>query len=125
MLENFKLAERSGIDVRKLGWVMMLSVVVSLILTFWTFLQFSYKWGGISAGRGTAAYTVIERWVTRPAETDTRFLAAVGIGAVCVFINTALRLRFLWWQLHPLGYPIAGYYHFEKLWFPFFISWLD
>ena len=25
--------------------------------------------------------------------------------------------------MHPLGYPLAGYYHFDKLWFPFFISW--
>ena len=41
-----------------------------------------------------------------------------------VLFNTVLRLRFIWWQLHPLGYPLAGYYHFEKLWFPFFLSWL-
>ncbi|MBI1924436.1 hypothetical protein HYR99_09310, partial [Candidatus Poribacteria bacterium] len=124
MLENFKLAERSGIDTRKLWKVMMLSVFVGVILTFWAFLQLSYKWGGIGAWRGVAAYTVIERWLTRPLEVDTQFLGATAVGLAFVFINTVLRLRFLWWQLHPLGYPLAGYYHFDKLWFPFFIGWV-
>ena len=70
ILESFKLADRAGMDTRKLGQVIMLSVVVSLILTFWTFLQFSYKWGGISEGRGIEAYTTIERWLVRPVEPD-------------------------------------------------------
>jgi len=124
ILENFKLAERSGIDTRKLWKAMMLSVFVGLLVTFWAFLQFNYKWGGVAAWRGVVAYTVIERWLTRPLEIDTQFLGATGVGMAFVFVNTVLRLRFLWWQLHPLGYPLAGYYHFDKLWFPFFISWV-
>ena len=57
-------------------------------------------------------------------EPDIQSLGAVGVGALFVFINTALRLRFLWWSLHPSAYPITGYLPFEHLWFPFFISWL-
>lgn len=123
VLEGFKLAERSDIDARKLWKVMMLSTFLGVFVTFWGFLQFNYKWGGVGAWRGVAAYTVIERWVTRPAEPDLTFLSATAFGFIFVLINTVLRLRFLWWRLHPLGYPLAGYYHFEKLWFPFFISW--
>jgi hypothetical protein len=123
VLEGFKLAERADIDTRKLWKVMMLSTLFGIFATFWAFLQFSYRWGGVGAWRGVAAYTVIERWVTRPAEPDATFLIATGFGFIFVLINTVLRLRFLWWRLHPLGYPLAGYYHFDKLWFPFFISW--
>ena len=124
ILESFKLADRAGMDTRKLGRVIMLSVVVSLILTSWTFLQFSYKWGGISEGRGIQAYTTIERWLVRPIEPDIQSLGAIAVGSLFVFTNTTLRLRFLWWPLHPLAYPIAGYVDFRHLWFPFFISWL-
>jgi len=123
VLEGFKLAERSNIDTRKLWKVMMLSTFLGIFVTFWAFLQFNYKWGGVGAWRGVTAYTIIERWVTRPAEPDVTFLSATGFGFIFVLINTVLRLRFLWWRLHPLGYPLAGYYHFDKLWFPFFISW--
>ena len=77
ILESFKLADRAGMDTRKLGQVIMPSVVVSLILTFWTFLQFSYKWGGISEGRGIEAYTTIERWLVRPVEPDMQSLGAI------------------------------------------------
>ncbi|MBM3237841.1 hypothetical protein FJZ31_16250 [Candidatus Poribacteria bacterium] len=123
VLEGFKLAERADIDTQKLWKVMMLSTLLGIFVTFWAFLQFNYKWGGVGAWRGVAAYTVIERWVTRPVEPDATFLIATGFGFIVVLINTVLRLRFLWWRLHPLGYPLAGYYHFDKLWFPFFISW--
>lgn len=122
-LESFKLAERSGINTRRLWKVMMISTYISLIITFFAFLQFNYKYGGVGAWRGVTAYTTVERWIVSPVETDTRFLGATAFGFVFVLINTFLRLRFIWWNLHPLGYPLAGYYHFDKLWFPFFISW--
>ena len=124
LLENFKLAESAGINTRKLCWAMMLAVCVSAFLTFFVFLQLSYQYGSIGAGRGRTAYTIIERWLNKPQETDIPFLLATLVGFVIVLFNTVLRLRFIWWQLHPLGYPLAGYYHFEKLWFPFFLSWL-
>lgn len=123
-LESFKLAERSDINTKKLWIVMMASVYVGLLITFWAFLQFNYKLGGVAAWRGVIAYDTIERWIVSPVQTDKTFLTATGIGFVFILANTFMRLRFLWWNLHPLGYPLAGYYHFDKLWFPFFISWL-
>ncbi len=122
-LESFKLAEKSGINTKKLWKVMLLSTYISLIITFIAFLQFNYRYGGVGAWRGVAAYTTVERWVVSPVETDTRFLGATAFGFIFVLVNTFLRLRFIWWNLHPLGYPLAGYYHFDKFWFPFFISW--
>jgi hypothetical protein len=122
-LESFKLAERSDINTKKLWKVMMLATYVGLVVTFWAFLQFNYKYGGVAAWRGVTAYTTVERWIVSPVETDSKFLGATAFGFVFVLINTFMRLRFLWWNLHPLGYPLAGYYHFDKLWFPFFISW--
>lgn len=123
-LEGFKMAEKSGIDTKKLWKVMMLSVAVGVFITFWAFLQLNYKWGGVGAWRGRSAYNTVQRWITIPTTPDASFLGAAGFGVIFVIINTVLRLRFIWWPLHPLGYPLAGYYHFDKLWFPFFISWI-
>jgi len=123
-LESFKLAERTGVNLRKIWKIMMLSTFLGLLITFWAYLQFSYKWGGIAAWRGVTAYNTVEKWITNPVDPDMVFISVVIFGAAFVVVNTILRLRFLWWNLHPLGYPLAGYYHFDKLWFPFFISWL-
>jgi hypothetical protein len=123
-LESFKLAERSHIDTRKLWKVCLLATIVSIIVTFWAFLDLSYKWGGPGAWRGNLAYNAIERLLRQPVGTDTTLLSATAFGLIFVMAGTALRLRFLWWPLHPLGYPLAGYYFFAHLWFPFFVSWL-
>jgi len=123
-LESFKLADRANTNVRRLWKVMLFVSFITIFLTFWIFLQLNYRLGALKAWRGLVAYNNIERWVTRPSGPDTQFLISAGIGFMVVLLNTVMRLRFLWWPLHPLGYPVAGYYHFEKLWFPFFISWL-
>ena len=123
-LESFKLADRSGMDTRKLWKVCLLATTVSVIVTFWAFLDLSYKWGGPGAWRGNLAYNVIERLLKRPVGPDATSLNATAFGLIFVMAGTALRLRFLWWPLHPLGYPLAGYHFFARLWFPFFVSWL-
>jgi hypothetical protein len=123
-LESLKLAERANMNTRRLWKVMAVTTLIGILLTFWAFLQINYKWGGVGAWRGVSAYNTMERWIASPVEPDMKFLVATGFGLVFVIVNTVLRLRFLWWNLHPLGYPLAGYYHFERLWFPFFISWL-
>jgi len=122
-LEGFKLAERANMNTKRLWKVMALVTFLGIFMTFWAFLQLNYKWGGIGAWRGVSAYNTMERWIASPVAPDGKFIIATAFGFVFVAANTVLRLRFLWWNLHPLGYPLAGYYHFEKLWFPFFISW--
>ena len=78
LLENFKLADRSGINTRKLGVAMMFSVCLSAFLTFFAFLQLSYQYGSIGVGRGHTAYTIIERWLSKPQEFDATFLLATA-----------------------------------------------
>jgi len=67
---------------------------------------------------------VIERLLKQPAGTDGASLMSTAFGFIFVLGGTALRLRFLWWPLHPIAYPLAGYQFFAHLWFPFLVSWL-
>ena len=79
-LESFKLADRSGLDTRKLWKVCLLATFVSVIVTFWAFLDLSYKWGGPGAWRGNLAYNVIERLLKQPAGADGTFVDFDGDG---------------------------------------------
>ena len=123
-MESFKLADRSGLNTRNLWKVCLLATFVSVIVTFWAFLDLSYKWGGPGAWRGNLAYNVIERLLKQPVGTDSASLMSTAFGFLFVLGGTALRLRFLWWPLHPIAYPLAGYHFFAHLWFPFLVSWL-
>ena len=60
----------------------------------------------------------------QPTDPDATQPSATAFGMIFVFVGTALRLRLFWWPLYPLAYPLAGYYYFNYLWFPFFACWL-
>jgi len=47
-----------------------------------------------------------------------------GIGAVVMFILIQLRYTFLWWPLHPLGFPFAPVWLMDQIWFSIFLGWL-
>jgi hypothetical protein len=34
------------------------------------------------------------------------------------------RHHFLWWPLHPIGYPIGAVWLMDQLWFSIFLAWL-
>lgn len=123
-LENLKLAARGRLEMRRLWKAMMLSAWFGLLMTFWAFLDVNYRYGGAGSWRGVTAYSVMERWLVQPTGLDGTFLTATALGFFVVAVNLGMRLRFLWWPLHPLGYLLAGYYHWERLWFPFLVGWI-
>ena len=86
--------------------------------------KLSSTWDGPGVWRGNLAYNVIERLLKQPVGADSASLMSTAFGSIFVLRGTVLRLRFLWWPLHPIAYPLAGYHFFAHLWFPFLVSWL-
>lgn len=123
-LEGFKLAERAEASTSNLWKLMMLSVFVGISLCFIAFLQAAYKFGNLGIWRGQETYSNLQRWLTYPTKTDGVFVGFASFGFIFILMIMALRLRFFWWPLHPVAYPLAGCYYFNNLWFPFFIAWI-
>ena len=45
-------------------------------------------------------------------EADIPFLIVTGVGLAIMLVNTALRLRFIWWPLRQLGYTaVVSFLH--------------
>jgi len=40
------------------------------------------------------------------------------------FLLSALRLRFWWWPLHPVGYLVANVWGSQWWWGPLFVAWV-
>lgn len=51
-------------------------------------------------------------------------ITAIGAGALVTLVLTALRIRFLWFPLHPVGYLAANSWGMHVNWLPFFLGWL-
>lgn len=123
-LEGFKLAEKGSINNKQLLWVMWGSSVIGLLIGFIAFLHAGYLHGSIGTWRGQEAFNDLQRWLTIPSETEWRHLVFFGFGVILTISTLLMRIKFLWWQLHPLAYPLAGNWNFGRLWFPVFLAWI-
>ena len=123
-LEGFKLADRAGVSTPQLLWVMWGATVIGLLVGFISFLHAGYRHGSLGTWRGQEAFNDLQRWLNFPSETNWANLGFVGFGALLTLATLGMRLRFIWWQIHPLAYPLAGNWNFGRLWFPVFLAWL-
>jgi len=131
-IEAFKMADRVGMNNRRLVLAIALATGVGALATFWSYLGFSYHYGVLGKlqgwiGRaGWESFNPLQSWLQHPTSTDSRALLFMGGGFLFVFFLQALRTRFLWWPLYPSGYVLSGgaWGGMVYFWFPVMVSWL-
>ncbi|NQT53239.1 hypothetical protein HQ576_14360 [bacterium] len=114
---------------RPVFWAMALAIVVALVFSVWATLKIAYMHGGANANRWffetgpclpfhyavgvmkTPVGASVNGWIFR------------GIGAASMSALLFMHLRFVWWPLHPLGFPIASVWLTGHLWFSIFLAW--
>ena len=122
-LEGFKLAEVTHIPLRPFAILMIISSVLGAIASFWAFLSISYKDVG-EYWFGYESFSRLERWLnySTPADTPALVFTALGFGLTLLLAGT--RMRFLWWNLHPVGYAISGSWAINPMIGSIFAGWL-
>ena len=124
-LEALKLAERTKRVVHVVSDYAILLAVVSQSIDFvLVFVCTSvYKSGAWEVWYGSI-FRRTQSWLTNPAPVDVLSILAMCFGAVFTFLLTAVRTRFVWWPLYPVGYGISGTWAVNFFWFSVFISWI-
>ena len=122
-LEGFKLADVAGIPLRRFVVLMMLASVLGAVGSFWAFLSIGYSDGG-PYGFGWEAFNRLERWLNFAAPADLPALAFSGFGFGLTLLLAAMRMQFLWWNLHPVGYAISGSWAINPMIGSIFVGWL-
>lgn len=135
-LEGLKLTEAGGLRGQRVGWTLALTALVATPLAFlWTLHTF-YGNGGFEAmpvgQRATSmvgsqiywSYQNLANTLADTALTDWGGVAAMGAGAAVTIGLSALRARFLWFPLHPVGYLAANSWGIHINWFSLLAGWL-
>jgi hypothetical protein len=128
-LEGFKMAERVGMNARKLAAVMMLAVTVGVVSALWALLHSAYQKGVASGFMGYMglpweSFNRLASWLRYPGNTNYPELGFIGIGLLFSLAMMFLRVRFLWWPLHPVGYALStSGWVINYIWFSFLVSW--
>ncbi|MDA0337979.1 MAG: hypothetical protein O2782_22650 [bacterium] len=109
---------------------MALAVVVGLTGSIWFTMELAYAHGGINLHDWY--YVGAPKWpfdyMTSVYNAPDPFLPRLGvtsIGGGVMALLLFLRHRFIWWPLHPIGFPIANTYTIMSYgWFAIFLAWM-
>ena len=99
-LEGFKMAERIGMNARRLAVAMMLAVSVGVVFSWWTWLHSAFQKGVATGFTGYVgipweSFNRLERWLRSPGHTGYPELGFIGIGLCFSLTMMFLRTRFL------------------------------
>jgi len=131
VLNAFRLAEFQGISTRKVVPTIALALVVCLLISVPAFLITFYKPGAAQAGNFDHIYGHPHRYFTalashlqNPAQPSSIQYFSMLAGALTVGVLSWLRLNYVWWPIHPLGFVMATSWASLCLWFSLFLGWL-
>ncbi|MDE0185070.1 MAG: hypothetical protein OXP71_06380 [Candidatus Poribacteria bacterium] len=126
-LEAFRISEQAQLNSRKLTVVMLAALAVSIVTTWTVYFSHAYERGAGLAGGGIAweCFNRLQRWLNSPTEYNYPAIIAMGTGFGVTLILSALKLRFLWWPFHPIGYVIGTgrWGDLSFIWFPMLLCW--
>ncbi len=128
-LEGLRMAERARIDSRKLMIGMMIAIVFGVFVTFWVYLHVLYRMGAAGKARGWIVYmgwetyNRLQSWLADPRAPNYSETSAIGGGFIFTIFLMIMKIRFLWWPLHPAGYVLTTGAGLGRSWFAVFISW--
>ena len=127
---GLKLAESLGDNRRPLFWLILLAVIISVVGSVWTVLVLCYEHGGINlnswffGGGVRAPFEYIAVKMNTPIAPNYEGWAHTALGGGVMAALMLARHHFLWWPLHPIGYPIGAVWLMDQLWLSIFLAWL-
>ncbi|MGQ9608439.1 MAG: DUF6785 family protein [bacterium] len=125
-LEAFKLSEQGKMENRITFIAIVIATIAGIISCLWVMMHYSYKFGapGVHYYGGIYFDSYLSRWLTHPETTDFTTITAMLLGLIFTIFLSTMRLRFIGWQLHPVGYALSGSWTMNLVWFVFLTTWI-
>lgn len=127
---SLRIIEGEGKSKRPLFWVIMLSIIITLVSSIWLLLELAYSRGGINCndwffvGGARAPYDFFVSKIINPSEPNWGGWYITAGGALSMFFLMFMRTKFLWWPFHPIGFAIGPVWIMDQIWFTVFLAWL-
>lgn len=128
-LESFKIGQMSGISQRGIATALTIATVVGVFAAFWAQVHCFYVYGidakmsGATRSFGREPYARLADWLIHPFDTQWPRVAAYAVGFGFTLLLMFLRVNFIWWPFHPVGFAISSSWSMNCLWLPIFIAW--
>jgi hypothetical protein len=129
-LEALKIAQVAGIKPSAMAFALTLATFVGVYAAWWAQVHFFYSYGlaakmnGVGAYFGQEPFRELQSWLQAPFATRWPQLGAYGVGFAFTLLLMFLRVNFIWWPFHPVGYAISSSWSMNCLWLPLLIAWI-
>lgn len=129
-IESLVGAQRTQASQRRMMVAMTLAVLVGIPAAYWALLQptcvigaESAKSAGMIRGFGSQPWAQLATWLRVPTDPDPAAGTAIGAGFVVAVGLFMLRIRYVGFPLHPVGYGISSTWSMGTVWLPLMIAW--
>jgi len=108
---------------------MGIAIVVTMAASIWATMHLAFTHGGANANMWffdmgpRLPFQYVTRLIQNPEGPSQSAYLFGSIGAAVMTLLLLMHHRFVWWPLHPLGFPIASIWLTEQLWFSIFLAW--
>ena len=109
-LEGMKMAQLVGMNIKRLVLAVSLAGFVGALASFWALQHMLYKVGaagGPAVGHIWGQFNWLANHLNYPKEPNTPGIFFMVGGFFFTFFLMFMRMRFLWWPLHPAGYAFS------------------
>ncbi|MCD6351229.1 MAG: hypothetical protein J7M26_03820 [Armatimonadetes bacterium] len=129
-LESYKIAQQTGIPMRAMTGALVLAAAFGALAAFWAQIHLYYTYGitakmsFVARYFGWEPFNELAGWLRAERPPNVGKMFAYGVGFLFTLALMTLRVRFVWWPFHPVGYAISSSWSMNCLWLPIFIAWL-
>ncbi|MCC6442121.1 MAG: hypothetical protein IT210_01555 [Armatimonadetes bacterium] len=129
-LDSSKLGDGVRFRRKRLVWVFLVTIAVSIAAAGFFQLWLPYRRGAITMYSypywGNSLWGFQDNAPAMEGGLPFNWRAPVffGVGACVTLFLAAMRARFWWWPFHPMGYALCASWSMIVFWFPILIAWV-
>ena len=132
VIHGLKLADNYTITCRHRLFVgIMLAGLVSFAAAVVTVLVTGYEYGALNlsvwffgVGPATSAYAFVDYHLSNLKPVSEGFYSMSLFGGAVQLALIVANARFLWWPIHPIAFPLGGYWTTHHLMPSIFLAWM-
>ena len=129
VLHGFKAADPVGLKRKSLFFVMAISIVAAIGVSYVASLPLIYEKGGLNLQHGPFVgapryFNHMVSLIQYPKDPKMGEAYSMLLGAGITSFLLIMQRQFMWWQIHPIGYVMGAVYSSYFLWSCMFVGWL-
>jgi hypothetical protein len=122
-LESLKMAQRTNVNPRTVVYAVLVGTFFGLIAAFWADLHITYRVPDApGSGFSWESMRMLTWRLNSLRDPDLGAINFMFLGGAFTIFLTVMRLRFLWWPFHPVGYALSMNFGVDYIWFTMVIG---